>query len=78
MLAVTPKRLPLKEAHKTLCSKWKRGYYNDFDSMLMNILDCPREKAEEIRERWEDLEILAYASQGFLIWCDEFWKRLFV
>ena len=58
----------LEGAVETLRRKWRRGCYNDFDSLLMQILGCSRETAERIRETMEDLELLAYDSNGLLVW----------
>ena len=75
MLTATTKSLPLKAALNTLCRKWRRGTFTDFDSLLMQILGCSRETAERIRESWLDLDLLGYDREGYLVWCDGWMKR---
>jgi hypothetical protein len=58
----------LKGLQKTLRSKWLKGPVSKFDKLLARIAKCDLEKAEKIRESWMDLEILAYAERGLLVW----------
>ena len=53
---------------KTLRRKWLKGPYSKFDKLLSQIAKCDLETAREIREKWLELEFLAYDQQGFLVW----------
>jgi hypothetical protein len=73
MLAIK-KRLSMKELKKTLRRKWKRGPYTDFDELLSETAHVNLEAALRIRQSWEDLELLAYDSDGLLVWCNGWLK----
>lgn len=73
MLTATTKSFSTKSSYLTLRRFWRRGTYTDFDYLLMKILGCPREKAERIRESWLDLDLLAYDSEGYLVWTNFAW-----
>jgi hypothetical protein len=64
----TEKQVSLKGILKTLRRKWRRGPYSKFDELLSHLAKCDIETASRIRESWEDLELLAYDSGGFLVW----------
>lgn len=63
------KNTSLKGLQKTLRGKWLRGPVSKFDKLLSQIEKCDLETAQKIRESWIDLDLLAYDSDGFLVWC---------
>jgi len=63
------RKVNLKGLLKTLRRKWRRGTYRDFDKLLAQIAECDLETASKIRESWEDLDILGYDREMFLVWC---------
>jgi hypothetical protein len=65
---VTKQKVNLKGLLKTLRRKWCRGPYTDFDRLLSETAQISIERAEQIREKWLDLEFLAYDKEGFLVW----------
>lgn len=69
------KSLSMKGLQKTLRSKWRKGPYSEFDELLSRIVKCDLETASKIRESWEALELLAYDSDGLLVWCNGWMKR---
>jgi hypothetical protein len=68
------KSLSMKGLQKTLRRKWRRGPYTDFDELLSHLAKCDLVTASRIRESWEDLELLAYDSDGLLVWCNGWMK----
>jgi hypothetical protein len=61
-------KLSLKGAVRTLRGIWRRGTYTEFDALLSRIAQVDLETAQKIRETWESLDLLAYDSEGFLVW----------
>jgi hypothetical protein len=62
------KAFSMKGLVKTLRRKWKRGTFTDFDKLLSETAHVDLETASRIRQSWEDLDLLAYDSEGFLCW----------
>ena len=73
--ATTKKSRSMKGLQKTLRRKWKKGPYTDFDELLTKIAKIDLETASAIRESWLDLDLLAYDSNGFLVWFNGWMKR---
>jgi hypothetical protein len=65
---VTKQKVNLKGTLKTLRRKWRRGTYKNFDKLLSETAHISIERAAEIREKWLDLDFLAYDKEGFLVW----------
>ena len=59
----------MKSLLQKLRRKWLRGPYSRFDVLIAELANCDLETAGNIRESWEDLNIIAYDKTGFLIWC---------
>jgi hypothetical protein len=65
---IKKRKVNLKGLLKTLRRKWRRGPYTEFDKLLAANAHISIERAEQIREKWLDLDFLAYDKEGFLIW----------
>ena len=55
---------------ETLRRKWLRGTCSSFDKLLSRIAVVDPETATKIRELWLSMDVVAYDSQGFLVWCN--------
>lgn len=63
-----PESLAIQENLDLLRSAWRKGPYNEFDSLLMETRGCSKEEAERLREKWLDEGLLAYSPEGWLVW----------
>lgn len=61
-------KVSLKAAFRRMRSMWFEGIKENFDDKLARVLSCSLERAEEIREKWEDLGFLCYDRRGLLCW----------
>lgn len=62
------KPLSIKGAVKIIRKYWVKGSYSDFDKLLHRLTRCSLEKARSFREYLEEMDVLAYDSQGILVW----------
>ena len=62
------KKPSLKSAMRRMRSMWLSGERSRFDHKLARILECNVEKAEQIREDWVSMGVLAYTRRGLLTW----------
>lgn len=64
---IIPKVLTSQETLVLLKSAWQKGYYTDFDELIIKTKSCSREEAEQLREKWLADGIIAY-DEGWLVW----------
>lgn len=60
--------LTIQETLILLRNAWQKGSYIDFDELVMTTRKCTKEDAEQLRERWLDEGLIAYDSEGWLVW----------
>lgn len=63
-----PKTLTVQETLILLKSTWQKGSYTDFDKLIMTTRSCAKEDAEQLRETWLNEGLIAYDSEGWLVW----------
>jgi len=63
--------LTQRKMRQIIRAKFLRGTISDFDALLQQTFGFTKETAEEVRDLWIDLELLAFDKKMLLVW----WKK---